>query len=540
MAATGTASDHGAIVIGAGHNGLICAAYLAQAGLDVLVVEAREAVGGCASTVDALDGARVNICNCEHTMVRATPILGELGLDRHGLRYMNVDPGLHSLHHDGGPGWFLFHDLERTLEGLRAAYPAEVENYRRYAKAAVPVAKLALAMANDVPRPGHVLKTSARLRGHGLTTLLRWTRRSVGDVVRSFFASEQLRGPVVTVGPSVWGLGPETPGTGLGALGYAMLHAVERGRPVGGSGALPDAVLAALTAAGGRVRTGVRVAEVLVEGAGVRGVKLTNGEEITAPIVVAAGDPRQLFMSWLRDPPPSMAGLVGRYATAAVHDGYEAKIDAVLGGSFRFRRTDDSVCAAVGLDPSPGPLGPTTVVSSSLARMAADHALSATGLVSSQPQFMVNVPSVLDPSLAAGLAPGEEVLSLEAVWTPYALRGGWAGSAEPQRWLDMFAGLTDGLDVRRFRVMTPVDYEEQFFMARGYAPSFAGTPLTALLGRMQEQTRYRTPIRGLFLAGAGTYPGAGVWGAPGRNAATAVLSADGGSARARRAAAAAV
>ena len=132
--------DHGAIVVGGGHNGLICATYLARAGIDTLVVEARSSVGGCASTVDAL-GARVNICNCDHTLVRTTPVLDELDLARHGLRYLDVDPAQQSLRYDGGPAWPVFHDVERTLDGLRRTYPDQVDGYRRYVDAALPVAR---------------------------------------------------------------------------------------------------------------------------------------------------------------------------------------------------------------------------------------------------------------------------------------------------------------------------------------------------------------------------------------------------------------
>ncbi|HKA03482.1 MAG TPA: FAD-dependent oxidoreductase, partial [Acidimicrobiales bacterium] len=99
--------DHDAIVVGGGHNGLICAAYLARAGLDTLVLEARPGVGGCASTVDAL-GARVNVCNCDHGVFRSTPIADELELATHGLRYLDVDPAQISLPWGGGPAWPLF------------------------------------------------------------------------------------------------------------------------------------------------------------------------------------------------------------------------------------------------------------------------------------------------------------------------------------------------------------------------------------------------------------------------------------------------
>jgi phytoene dehydrogenase-like protein len=122
------------------------------------------------------------------------------------------------------------------------------------------------------------------------------------------------------------------------------------------------------------------------------------------------------------------------------------------------------------------------------------------------------------------------VFSLEVLRTPYGLRGGWAGSAEPQRWLDGFAslvapGFADG--IRRWRVVTPEDYERDFSMDCGYAPSFGGGPLAALVGRDRELTRYETPVGGLFLTGAGTFPGAGVWGASGRNAAAVVLRRQG-------------
>jgi phytoene dehydrogenase-like protein len=547
------AVDAAAIVIGAGHNGLICAAYLARAGLRVLVVEAREQVGGCASTVDALNGARVNICNCDHTMIRTTGIVEELRLADHGLRYLEVEPAQLSLHWDGGPGWFLFHDIERTIESLRMSYPTEVENYRRYLKVALPMARMILDVAHTTPTPGSVLGTAMRrplATTRAVPSLLAWGKRSVGDVVRSFFDAEQLRCPVVSTGPAVWGLSPEFPGTGLGALGYAMRHVAQVGRPVGGSGALTDAVRDAVVTAGGFIRTGAMVERILCEGERVRGVVLTTGEELLAPIVVAAGDPRHAMVSWLRDPPPAAHALVDRYRSAPQHDGYESKLDAVLAERFRYKQVDDRQLAALGLSDDEL-LHPTTIVSSSLAKMATGHAALAEGRVPERPILFAQVPSALDPTMATGLRPSGEIFSLEVLWTPYALAGGWDNTTEPQRWLQRFGTLVtsdnsvepDGggfVDsVRSFRLMGPREYEQQFHMSRGFAPAYAGTPLASLLGRSPEQTRYETPVHGLFLTGAGTFPGAGIWGASGRNAATAVLASDGRGARARRAAVAA-
>jgi phytoene dehydrogenase-like protein len=164
------------------------------------------------------------------------------------------------------------------------------------------------------------------------------------------------------------------------------------------------------------------------------------------------------------------------------------------------------------------------VVSPGLAGIAEAHAAMARGQVAERPMLWSNVPSALDPSMR--VLDGD-VFSLEVLFTPYRLRGGWITSAEPERWLQAFAsmvepGFLDG--ILRWRVVTPPDYERDFGLRRGLAPAFSGTPLSALLGRDRELTRYETPVRGLYLTGAGTFPGAGVWGASGRNAAHVVLA----------------
>ena len=196
-----THSRHDVAVVGGGHNGLICAAYLARAGLDVVALETRDEVGGCASTVSAL-GARVNACNCDHLSIRTTPILEELELSRHGLRYLDVDPGQLSLLWEGGPAWFLFHDVPRTLESLRLSYPGEVESYRRYVEAALPVARLLFELALGVPtrrrRRGGTQRasscsgwaspehwTSARRARTGSCMEQAWLRRRPGCQVES-------------------------------------------------------------------------------------------------------------------------------------------------------------------------------------------------------------------------------------------------------------------------------------------------------------------------------------------------------------------
>jgi phytoene dehydrogenase-like protein len=511
--------DAGAIVVGGGHNGLICAAYLARAGVKVIVLEARDQVGGCAGTECVL-GARVNLCNCDHAMVRTIPLVEELGLADHGLRYVELDPGQVVLGWDASAALPLFHDPERTLEALARSHPDQVEGYRRYLRVAMPAARLVVELAGQVPSPRGILGTVLRRDPRAAATILQWSRRSVGDVLRSFFTSEDLLGPAMATGPAVWGLGPETPGTGLGALTWALKHTAPIGRPVGGSGALTDAVAAAITTAGGDVRTGQPVRAILCEGERVRGVEISSGEVLEAPVVVVACDPREALVRYLRNPPPAAASLVARWRAREPEDGYESKIDARITALPRWRHHDPDRDAMIGFD---DPWSPSTIVAPALAEIARGHALMIEGRVMPRPILFLNVPSVRDPSLAP---PGEHVLSLEALFTPYALEGGWAGSGEPERWLDVAAELFEpGFreSIAEWRAVTPLHYERDLHLPRGHATSFAGGPLAALLGRHPELTRYRTPVDGLFVTGAATFPGAGVWGAAGRNAAAVIL-----------------
>lgn len=527
--------------MGAGHNGLICAAYLANAGIPTLIVEARPSVGGCASTEVALGGAAVNICNCDHAMIRSTPIAEELRLAEHGLRYLDVDPTYAYQHWDGGDTWFLFNDIERTIASLQHSYPDEVSNYRRYLKQALPAAQMVIEIGQDTPTPGTVArKTAAKARtaSKAVPTLLSWSKRSVGDVVRSFFSAPQLQSPVVSTGPSVWGLSPEFGGTGLGALGYAMRHAVQIGRPVGGSGALTDAVAGAFSAAGGQIRLNTKVVRILCDETRVVGVEVSGPddnvdcEEIYAPIVVVASDPRVAFVEWMGDVPTAAKAMIDRYRSMPVHDGYESKVDAVLSEPYLAKGMTKAVLGNVGLTEQQA-RHPSVVVAPTLGQMVHDYALQARGVVAERPQFFVQTPSALDPSVASVLPAGSHVFSLEILWTPYELAGGWANTTEPQRWLKRVSDVVTTSSGRPFhdtvldwRLMGPREYESQFFMHRGHAVAYAGTPITALLGANREQSRYETPIDGLFITGAATFPGAGIWGASGRNTASVILRSD--------------
>jgi phytoene dehydrogenase-like protein len=509
------------VVIGGGHNGLTCAAYLALAGREVMVLEARDEVGGCASTVDAI-GARVNICNCDHTMVLASGIVEDLDLASYGLRYLDVDPVQIAISWSDAPVFVQWRSVERTIDGLARTGSAGAAAYQRYLREALPAARLMLAVQGSQASIRPMVAAAARRGLRGGATLLRWARMSLLDVLSGFGFPPWLIAAAATNGPAVWGLPPDAPGTGLAALGFAARHLVGVGRPEGGSGALPAALARCVRAHGGQVVTGARAAGVTVSDGRVRSVRLADARHIAADVVINATDPRTLLVDWL-DGVPAAAALRARWAARPRGEGYESKADAVVGALPVPR-------AVAELDQDTLPAAarnvPTTVISPMPAQQVAAAAAARDGLISDTPMFLLNTPSVVDPSMRP--APDAHVLSLEVLWTPFALRGGWAGSAKPWSWLERLATLCEpGLldSVRAWRAMTPPDYEREFALDRGYAPSFPGGVVAALTGREPELSRYRTPVRGLYLTGAATFPGAGVWGASGRNAARVVLAA---------------
>jgi len=509
---TNAARSVDAVVIGAGHNGLVTAAYLARAGLATLLVEARSTVGGTASS-EPFGGATVNICNCDHLTFRTTPVMDELALDRYGLSYLDVEPAQHNTTWESarrGAGWSSHHDLDRTVDEIAAVAPGDAAAYRKYAEAAMPAIRMVFEAAAEPPSIAGLTRLALRRRFAGAPTLLRWSRRSAADVLRSFFDDEIVRGPGAVTGPMVWGISPEAAGSGLGALTHAMRHVAEVGRPIGGSGGVPLALLAAFEATGGTLVTDTKVTEVCCTGDRVSGVRLDDGSMVDAPIVVSACNPHDTFLRWLKSPPAVARDLIARWRDIPHSEGYESKLDVVLDAAPRLRDTDRS-------------LGPTTIIAPTLAEIDRGHELLSSGEVLAQPGLLVNVPTLLDPSMAPA---GRHVLSLEALYTPFGLTGGWPGSPEPRRWLEAFADLCEpGLldSIVDWRAVTPDRYETDFHLPAGHATSFAGGPLAALRNPNPELTEYETAIDGLYLTGAATFPGAGVWGASGRNCATVVL-----------------
>jgi phytoene dehydrogenase-like protein len=385
---------------------------------------------------------------------------------------------------------------------------------------AVPVVELILEAASQPPtRRSLITKVLAR-RAKGVTTMLRWSRMSSAQVLQKYFKSELLIGPALVTGPTVWGISPHTPGTGLAALTYAMRHVSKVGRPIGGSGMVPISLRRSIESNAGVVITNARVAQILCEGSKVRGVALTDGTEFYADCVVSACNPHDTFLKWLKNPPASAKQVIDKWRKTPHYEGYESKIDARITALPKYRHIDQQFFDRHGVDP----LAATLVVSPSTEQLHQGFEMIPRGEILEQPALLVNLPSILDPSMTNK---SDHVFSLEALFTPFSFKNGWTSNAEPKRWLDKYAEIVEPgfIDsIADWRCVTPANYETDFFLPKGHATSFAGGPLAALLNSQPELTRYRTPIDGLFLTGAATFPGAGVWGASGKNAAITILA----------------
>ena len=312
-----------AIVVGAGHNGLVAACYLARAGREVLVLEARDAVGGCASTVETAPGVRANICSCDHSMVRGTGIIEELGLAAHGLSYIDSDPIQLSLTEDHDPWWTYF-EVERTVEELAAVHPRQAREYERYIDDALPMARFLRGLANSPLTFASGMRAALDAGVATARRIVAWGRSSPLAVLSSYFSSDAVVAPALLTGPSVWGVAPETRGTGLAALTLAFKHVERPGRPIGGSGALTDSLAGVLVSSGGAIRTGSFVDAVVHDDGAVVGVRLAGGEVLQAPLVVTAVAPQRLAYVAQSRASATVAEWSGGWARAPKAEGYEA------------------------------------------------------------------------------------------------------------------------------------------------------------------------------------------------------------------------
>ncbi len=527
-------AEYDAIVVGAGHNGLVTAAYLARSGRRTLVLERRGVVGGASVTEEVWPGFRVDTAAHGVGPLNAK-VVADLALEREGLRLVRPDPGVFAPQPDDR-GLPLSRDPALAAESIRPFSARDAERWpafvERMAKAAAVLASIHSMPPADPPGASvgdlwGLLRATGALRRHGraeLLELLRIIPMSVAELLDEWFESDALKGVLAAGGIQGIFQGPMASGTA-----YVLLHDMAGGggtvRPtrwaMGGVGSVTQALAAAARRAGAEIRIGSEVARILANDGKVSGVVLRgsgaddSGGEIRAPLVVSNADPRGTFLG-LVDPLELDPDFV-RAVRNLKYRGACAKVNLALA------ELPDFTC-----HPGEGPhLGAAISISPSIEYLERAYDDAKYGALSTEPFVEAFIPSVHDPSLAPA---GRHVMSIYVQYAPYRLREGeWdaaSSDALADRAISTLARHAPNLEgaILHRQVLSPLDLERRFGLTEGNIHHGELTLDQLLFMRpVPGWARYATPISGLYLCGAGTHPGGGVTGTPGYNAAREIL-----------------
>jgi phytoene dehydrogenase-like protein len=514
------------VIVGAGHNGLVAAAYLAKAGRSVLVLERQARVGGILAESQVVPGVRVPAL--VHTVGRLDPsVVRDLQLARHGLDLLRSSVRVFAPHPEAP--LTLWADAPRTAEGLRrrsrrdaAAYEVFDARVRRFAGL---LARLNRAAPPDIQQPSRADAVAAFGLGRAFRRLgkkdgrqfLRVMPMPVADFVGDLFEDDALRGAIASRAVQFTAMGPWTAGTTAVLLadsagndgGAAGQSAFARGGPE----ALAGALAAAARAFGAEIRTDADVAAVTMQSERATGVALATGEEIPARVVASAADPKETL---LRLVDPEVLGPTLRWRASNIRmPGCTAKVNLALSG----------VPAFSGVE-SPQQLHGRIVIAAGIDHLEQGADAAKYGRMSDHPYLEATIPSLVDPTLATD---GRHAMSVIAQWAPYRLRQGtWETEREGLgdlvvKTLESYAPGLSNLILGR-EVLTPPDLERDFGLTAGHV--LHGEPgLDQIFGwrPLLGFARYRMPIDGLYLCGSGAHPGGGVTGVPGANTAREIL-----------------
>jgi phytoene dehydrogenase-like protein len=516
-----------AIVIGGGHNGLVNAAYLARAGLKVLVLERRHVLGGASVTEEIYPGFKFTVFSYVVSLLRPE-IIRELDLARHGLTILPLESTLSPLLN--GDRLYRDGDHYRSYRDIARFSPRDADAYEDYGHTMYFMAKAVKHMLGIVPpdpaalHPGE-LRSLARLARHFLDldeehayTLARLMTMSSADFVERYFESEPLKGTLSASGVIGTYLGPRSPGTAYVLLHHYMgeIDGMFRawGFAKGGTGGISEAIARSARALGAEIRTNAPVARLLTRQDRAAGVVLEDGEEIAADLVVSSLDPRQTFLKLVDADllPSDLLAAIRRFNIR----GSSGKVNLAL-----------DAAPQLACWPGTGPhLSGAISISPSIDYIERAYDDSKYGDFSSQPYIDVIIPSMIDPDMAP---PGKHVMSCFVQYAPYQLREGtWEekrdafGDTVIETLAQYFPNLKDIILHRQ--VLTPKDIEETVGLTEGNI--FQGELSLWQLFFLRPAPGYAdyvTPIRNYYQCGSGTHPGGGITGAPGRLAALEIL-----------------
>ncbi|MGF1531189.1 MAG: phytoene desaturase family protein [Puniceicoccaceae bacterium] len=520
--------DFDAIIIGSGHNGMICAAYLAQAGQRVAVFERREIVGGAVCTQeDLIPGYKIDVGSSAHIMIHQTPVLKELGLERYGLEYIEMDPwGFYPIP-GSSEGIFFYRDLEKTCASIAAVSPRDAVAYRNFTHAWGELNEGVFTAFLKPPTPWNLARSTfgRSLRGTDRINMVRKLMGPYGQLANETFESPHLRNAIIWLAAQS-GPHPSEMASGDFVGWHSMYHQSGMKRAKGGSGALTQALKRLIIDCGGSVFENCPVHRIITDDQSgtVRGIELQDHRTFAAPAVVAACHIKTTVETLLAD-----ATLPNRIREGIQHlrigNGFGMIVRCATDGLPPYPQLQNYPASES--SPSPCHTGLQLLLPSN---QALDEAY-ADFLRRRPPEKPVPLAmtfSAIDPTLAP---PGKHTLFIWGQYHPYELSNGedWDAIAEREaakliEAVDAYAPGTRDLVTDQF-IQTPLQIERMHGLHRGNVMHLEMSFDQMFLFRpIPELAAYRFPShRGLYLTGSSTHPGGGVWGASGHNTAKLML-----------------
>ena len=523
--------NYDAIVVGGGHNGLTAAFYLARAGLRTLVLERREVVGGACVTEEIAPGCRASTTSYIASMLRPE-VIRDLDLARHGLRMVPCEPGLQVAFEDGSvlPWWS---DHDRAVREFATSISAEdAAAFDRVHRRLQALARYLQPFFLEEPpdlyargwaklrEGGRAWRRFRRITGDELADLVRFTTGSLGAFVDRHFVDERMKR--LYLANNVYGMHapPYLPGTAVGLLFHLLSGGGDEvqgfyGHVIGGMGSITEAMASAARAAGAEVRTAAPVARVDVRSGRAHGVVLEDGTEVAARLVLSNADPKRTFLEMVdAEALPDEF----RHDVAAIRmAGPCAKVNFVLSAEPSWRGMPADA------DPNRRSLATLVPTLEGAQRIYDQHR---TGEIPDRLWVDCVTASNVDDTLAP---PGVHVMTAFVQYVPFTLRRGtWNDRRDElvRRVVETIEPYAPGFtgSIEAVHVLTPLDLERTYGLTEGNI--FHGDLQIGQLFSMRPVpawSRYRTPVRGLYLCGAGAHPGGGVTGAPGYGASHAAL-----------------